>query len=727
MLTWRLTPALSFAEIEADLMALKNRLTSQRTELKEFYIDNCCSWRQKLQKVFGEQLNVYLDIFHAVKRFGEKVPKRHPLRRVCMHEWRMVFRNPSDQGEKRNSPTPAPDVMEANLDSFFKRWEHSEYKGQKVLSAAALKEIKNIRVHIKKGCLSGIPPGRGTNRNENLHKDLNKIMSCSKYGVELAYSLLTVILFNHNERMGAVAEKRAERPVEYYSVNVQDTSERFGLKFLLVDNTAECSKEDTFRELKLTTCTYVQLYQRILHTPAPDSGHHRQQNSFIDDEVSHDDSFENDLCFEDTDVEDQQIPISTLKQILMRAVSWFFIHKSMGNVSESAHLHFSQIPFMISTISDLSNSLMFMEEEEKSSLERLDVLLKSWEFSRLEVPRDGNCLFHSVAHNLIFQLESGNADLRNILDELGIHTHQPLIEIASDLRRGVVKEWIGEHSSLYQLFMTEGQLLSQAEQFLQDGVYSMDIGDLAITALSNMLQSPIVLFTSKLNQPIHIQNPTYAPLRSSNPIYLAYLQSGSSHYDAVIYNNEDQTTDSLTNNYTCSCGRKSSKGNACSFSLNKYSCRCPCYNGKQPCSQFCKCKGCTNSFGTRPEVTVAKCGRKRKRVAHDNQAVLLKGKRTIKFMESVGEPVLTGGFSRMEFFVICSIAQNLMADNLDWKEAKDINPHDVLSIYNCLLDLVQTLRLDLALFKRTQKNIEKLLCSASFKWDIFHQKSMILN
>lgn len=165
-----------------------------------------------MQQVFGEHLTVYLDIFHAVKRFGEKVPKRHPLRKECMIEWRMVFRDPSDQGEKRHSLTPAPHVLEKNLDSFLQRWEHSEYKGKPVLSAAALKEITSIRIHMKKGCLSGIPTGRGTNRNESLHKDLNKIMSCSKYGVELAYySLLTVVLFNHNERMAAVAEKRDQR------------------------------------------------------------------------------------------------------------------------------------------------------------------------------------------------------------------------------------------------------------------------------------------------------------------------------------------------------------------------------------------------------------------------------------------------------------------------------------------------------------------------------------
>ena len=53
--------------------------------------------------------------------------------------------------------------------------------------------------------------------------------------------------------------------------------------------------------------------------------------------------------------------------------------------------------------------------------------------------------------------------------------------------------------------MSEGQLQSQAEEFLQDGGYSLDIVDLAIAALSNMLQTPLVLFTSRPNQPLHIQ------------------------------------------------------------------------------------------------------------------------------------------------------------------------------------------------------------------------------
>ena len=129
VLTWRLTPGLSFSEVEQDLVALKERLVSQGVTLKEFYIDNCCSRRKKLQSVFGDDLIVYLDIFHAVKRFSEKIAKRNPLRRQCISEWQKVFRDSSDQGEKRHSLTPPPMTLENNLDSFLQRWKDSEYDG----------------------------------------------------------------------------------------------------------------------------------------------------------------------------------------------------------------------------------------------------------------------------------------------------------------------------------------------------------------------------------------------------------------------------------------------------------------------------------------------------------------------------------------------------------------------------------------------------------------------
>lgn len=725
VLTWRLTPRLSFTEVENDLIMLEKRLQSQRKVLKEFYIDNCCTWRKKLQKVFGDQLAVYLDIFHAVKRFTEKIPKRHPLRKECLREWRMVFRDPSDQGEKRVSSTPSPDILECNINNFLKHWKNVEYDGKKLLSAAALKEIRNLRVHIEKGCLSGIKPGRGTNRNENLHKDLNKIMSNSKYGVELAYALLTVMFFNHNERMAANSERRMEYPIEHYFNNSPCTPERFGLKFDQDQTTKLCSsikEKDTFDRLQIATCTYTELLNRILNTPVP-IGHVKQKEDFVDDDTTPLEGNAID-CFsaDDNEMESMKcVSISILKSILMRAISWFFIHKSIQSISETAHISISQIPFMISTCSDLSN-LMYMTEEEKASEEVIDNLLKSWNLVRHRVRRDGNCLLYSVAYSLKMQVEQGNADLRLTLDTLRIDPNSSLSQIAAILRICVAKEWLGDHSEFYQSFMTENQLLIEAEKFLQDGAYAMDIGDLAIAALSNLLQSPLVIFTSIQNQPIYIQPPTHSPMMSSNPIYLAYLHIGPGHYDAVGPSTTQEDAADEVKKRSCTCGRKSSsKGSACSFVLNQYTCRCPCYNAELPCLEICKCKSCTNPFGVKPTQST-KVGQKRKRLPHVSQTVPLRGKKTAKFMKDVGEPLIPGGFSKMEYLVICSIAQSLMAEDLDWVQSETLNSNEVLTIYNHVSELAQTLQLDLALHGREQKDVEKVLQSTSFKCEVFQQK-----
>ena len=60
-----------------------------------------------------------LDIFHAVKRISDKIPKRHPLRNDCMRDLSMVFRDPQDSGESRLMDTPAPSVLIGQLDKFL--------------------------------------------------------------------------------------------------------------------------------------------------------------------------------------------------------------------------------------------------------------------------------------------------------------------------------------------------------------------------------------------------------------------------------------------------------------------------------------------------------------------------------------------------------------------------------------------------------------------------------
>ena len=55
---------------------------------------------KKNTRSIGIELKVKLDLFHPIKRVREKVSKKHPLRKVFMDDWRLVFRDPSDLGKE---------------------------------------------------------------------------------------------------------------------------------------------------------------------------------------------------------------------------------------------------------------------------------------------------------------------------------------------------------------------------------------------------------------------------------------------------------------------------------------------------------------------------------------------------------------------------------------------------------------------------------------------------
>lgn len=80
--------------------------------MKEFY---GCAWWTKLQEVYGSQLIVYLDIFHAVQRISKVIPKRHPYHKQCMESLTLVFRDSTDRGMHRTKPTPSPSILRNNL------------------------------------------------------------------------------------------------------------------------------------------------------------------------------------------------------------------------------------------------------------------------------------------------------------------------------------------------------------------------------------------------------------------------------------------------------------------------------------------------------------------------------------------------------------------------------------------------------------------------------------
>ena len=114
---------------------------------------------------------------------------------------RQLFRNPSDRGEERTMDTPSPEVILENIEIFMRQWSKIEIDSISLLPSGGVKEIDNLKHHVIKGCLSGIiPPSGGTNRNEAIHKSLNKSLKRSRIGLELALAFLGLLFYKCNEK-----------------------------------------------------------------------------------------------------------------------------------------------------------------------------------------------------------------------------------------------------------------------------------------------------------------------------------------------------------------------------------------------------------------------------------------------------------------------------------------------------------------------------------------------
>lgn len=78
------------------------------------YVDDCCRLRNKIHSVFGNNVAVKLDLFHAIQRVTKTFSKRHSQYHSCLMDLRQVFRQSGDSGERRLADTPPPEENEEN-------------------------------------------------------------------------------------------------------------------------------------------------------------------------------------------------------------------------------------------------------------------------------------------------------------------------------------------------------------------------------------------------------------------------------------------------------------------------------------------------------------------------------------------------------------------------------------------------------------------------------------
>lgn len=214
---------------------------------------------------------------------------------------------------------------------------------------------------------------------------------------------------------------------------------------------------------------------------------------------------------------------------------------------------------------------------------------------------DGNCLFSAMAYALYHK-----NNYASIAEKLGFSSQANWSDLAKLLRQATVNEWLGENSALYQSFLTQDQLQSEAQRFLQDGEFCGNLGDLVLPALVNVLSQPVTVFTSAENMPVIALVPVSSVVVDSNPLFVAYNQNGPGHYDAVSHVHPIQEKENIQQPefeaVKCMCGRNSTKSASCAYSLYHYSTKCPCYRAERPCNYDCRCRGCQNPRGTRPDV-----------------------------------------------------------------------------------------------------------------------------
>lgn len=111
---------------------------------------------------FFPGVKVKLDLFHVCMRVVQTFSKSDSQHKKLSREVSMIFHRDHDLNVERSMSTPCLEEIEANIERLLFVW-------QEKLNGETIHQIDNLHKHVRKGCLSDIPEGCGTEMNERLH------------------------------------------------------------------------------------------------------------------------------------------------------------------------------------------------------------------------------------------------------------------------------------------------------------------------------------------------------------------------------------------------------------------------------------------------------------------------------------------------------------------------------------------------------------------------------
>jgi len=620
VLSWQFTNSTCFSYIQKLLTNLKQRFERLGTKIQKIAVDNCCQWRNKLQDIFGDEITVCLDVFHAVQRISRTLPKKHKLYHQCIGDLRLVFRTGGDIGLKRCKATPLPDEMLRNMDNFVKEWKNVSHFGKPLFSSETLHEIEKLKFHITKGCLSNIEVGCGTNRNEALHRHMNSFFHQSRISILLAYALMTVLIYSHN----SIQESKPKRIIKPISAIISE--EVKGLYLSSSSNSVSNSKE----------------YFGILPKDLPFLP--GTNDSPFYDKVSNE-------CEENSTFD-----LDSVTLLLSKSVQQCMVASKLKDCKQ----------LQMCTVMQKEIEKLIISPKDTNTIndQFLSNLLTSNDLELIPMAGDGNCCFSAVGKGLQCILEENFADKSSFVKHINFLQLQisDLQQLSLRLRKLTVDEWSGCNKSFYENFLTSSQSIDDAAiKFSEPGYYQNDVGDLMILALCNVLHVPIIIFSNIPNQPVIPVLPQET--RFDVLLFVAYNHIGEGHYDAVAINKKNLLK-SVSNSF-CRCGVNGDRPSCCNTEV--YQTRCKCFKRGSGCSQFCKCKNCSNKYGKRI------INKKRNRMSHEQRSTLPNSR---EFAEGRLEKIKYGPWNLLENVILTHVVANF-AENLE-----ELTTENILKGYN---------------------------------------------
>lgn len=505
VLAWRLSATTSFDEIYDLLINIKER--NRQASPEGIYVDDCCKVRAKYQSIFGD-CSIKLDLFHACQRVLKTLSFRQAHFRKFTKEFGLIFRVDGDDGANRLKCTPTAEKLEGNLNSFMERWS---YVPDGPMNKNTFQEIEKLRIHIKKGCLSGIPPGFGTTRNEHLHSLLNRslMVGTARMSVELAVAILSVLFFHYNSKKTSKSEENGKHVVPCMPVEGIRLSGKF----------REEASSKTFHPVKY--------YETTKAESRPDTAFESENEAnegeafvLVSECVHH-------LCNKES-----------AKAIINEALSRHKLLATINSQCSSRAFDAFDIPYLNScqmlglltpsdTGADLPDDGLL-----DINYERLDRHLKSFSLKRDSVPGDGDCAFRSIIrqlHKLI--LKDEEVELKKYLNQisLGKSEDEDTFTLRQQFSDGIL-DFDPEIVDFINYDDVEN-LIQQAREFKEPGVFNYSLGDVVMKWCSMKLRVSVIVVSSSVAAPYVPFIPEH-PV-SSQAIYVAHVNCGPGHYDGT--------------------------------------------------------------------------------------------------------------------------------------------------------------------------------------------------